>query len=85
MQLDSAPALYLGELALPIPIGLPKVFSNDNYVTAGATFSVPVYTNGLISSAIDATLTVDVYLAGSGVSLALNNAASNASAWPVAA
>ncbi len=54
-QLDSTPALDLGALSSLLPIGSAEVFSNDNYVTAGAIFSIPLYTSGLISSAIDAS------------------------------
>ncbi len=52
-QLDDAPALDLGDLAAVIT--LPDAFSNNNFVNAGATFSIPLYTSGMISSGIDAS------------------------------
>ena len=34
--------------------GIPNAFSNDNFVTANARLSLPIYTSGMISRGIDA-------------------------------
>ena len=53
-QLDNTPAVDIGQLGLPVSIAIPNAFSNDNFVTASARLSMPLYTSGLISSGIDA-------------------------------
>ncbi|MAT65605.1 MAG: transporter [Gammaproteobacteria bacterium] len=53
-QLDNSPGVAVGQIALPIPIAIPNAFSNDNFVTANARLSLPIYTSGMISRGIDA-------------------------------
>jgi outer membrane protein TolC len=43
-----------GQFGLPLAISTPNVFSNDNFITANARLTVPLYTSGLIRSGIDA-------------------------------
>ncbi|MEQ1579002.1 MAG: TolC family protein [Steroidobacteraceae bacterium] len=51
-QMQDAPAFSFGNTALPFQ--LPEVFSHDNFVTAGVSVDVPLYTGGRISSQIAA-------------------------------
>ena len=53
-QLDKAPAVDLAQIGLPLPVPVPGVFSDDNFVTGTAQVSIPLYTSGLIASGIDA-------------------------------
>jgi outer membrane protein TolC len=53
-QLDSTPTIAAGQIMLPVPIAIPNVFSNDNFVMANARVSVPIYTGGMISRGIAA-------------------------------
>jgi len=51
-QMQDAPAFSFGTTALPFQ--LPEIFSHDNFVTAGVSVDVPLYTGGRITSQIAA-------------------------------
>ena len=51
-QMRDAPAFSFGTTALPFQ--LPEIFSHDNFVTAGVSVEVPLYTGGRITSQIAA-------------------------------
>ncbi len=51
-QLQDAPAFSFGVPGLPVQ--LPEIFDNDNYVMAGVSVNVPLYTGGRITSRIAA-------------------------------
>ncbi len=53
-QLDDTPTVDVTQFGLSSTTILPGVVANDNFTTASATLSIPLYTSGLISSGIEA-------------------------------
>ncbi|MFT6642273.1 MAG: outer membrane protein TolC [Gammaproteobacteria bacterium] len=55
-QLDDSPSLDLSFIDLGIALNLPSIVSNDNFISANATISMPIYASGLITSGINAAI-----------------------------
>ncbi|MEJ8567198.1 TolC family protein [Elongatibacter sediminis] len=64
-QLDQSPGIDSDFISLPFAFSTPDIFSSDNFVTAAARISVPLYTSGAISHGVDAAADqVDARMAG---------------------